>query len=139
MNGSQFILVIEDNPDDVQLARMAFARSRVPVNLVVVTDGEEALDFLRGQGQYANRDINDQPAVVILDLKLPWMSGQEVLKEIRLDQRTGRLPVVVVSSTRNMQEIEECETFGLNRYFPKPSNYAQYRKIITEIRRSWLS
>ncbi len=139
MNAGQYILMIEDNPDDAQLTLMAFARSRLPIRLVVVPNGEEALDFLWGQGKYAGRDVNDKPTVILLDLKLPLMSGQEVLKEIRQDYRISHIPVVVVSSTANMQQLEECENFSFDRYFRKPSTSAQFRKIITEIRRSWLS
>ena len=138
MSDEKYILLIEDNEDDVKLTQMAFERCHVSNKLVVAYNGQEALDFLFGEGQYEGRDISQKPAVILLDLKLPLISGQEVLKQIRLNHRIARLPVVVVSSTTNMQEIEECESLGMNRYFRKPMNFNQYKKIIDEIRRSWL-
>jgi two-component system, response regulator len=135
---NKYVLLVEDNEDDVALTKVAFKKCGVTNQLVVVWDGQEALDFLFGKGKYADRDISLVPAVVLLDLKLPYVSGQEILKQIRLNQKISRLPVVVLSSTTNMQEIAECERLGINRYYRKPGNFAEFSKIIQEMRHSWL-
>jgi two-component system, response regulator len=134
----KYVLLVEDNEDDVALTQIAFRRSQVPNELVVVTDGQEALDFLFGQGQYAGRDTSQTPAVVLLDLKLPCVSGQEVLRQIRMDEKISRLPVVVLSSTTNMEEIKECEQLGISRYYRKPGNFEEFAKIIQDIRISFM-
>jgi CheY-like chemotaxis protein len=134
----KYVLLVEDNPDDVELTQIAFRRCKIPNKLVVVWDGREALDFLFGKGKYADRDKNQMPAVVLLDLKLPYVSGLEVLKGIRMNQNINRLPVVVLSSSVNQQEIDECERLGINRYYKKPGSFADFTKIIEDIRCSYL-
>jgi two-component system, response regulator len=134
----KYVLLVEDNEDDVALTNVAFRKCHIPNRIVVVNDGQEALDFLMGQGQYSVRDTSQVPAVVILDLKLPCISGLEVLKQIRLTHKISRLPVVVLSSSVNQQEIDECERLGINRYYRKPGNFGEFTKIIEEIRYSWL-
>jgi CheY-like chemotaxis protein len=134
----KYVLLIEDNPEDAALTQLAFRQSRIANPLIVVYDGQEALDFLFGNGRYAGRDISQLPAVILLDLKLAGISGLEVLKQVRLDLNTSRIPVVVLSSTVNQREIEDCYNLGINRYFRKPGNYEQFKKIIQEIRNSWL-
>jgi two-component system, response regulator len=134
----KFVLLVEDNEDDVVLAQMAFQKCQVPDKLEVVYDGQEALDFLFGQGKYVGRDVNQNPAVILLDLKLPYVSGLEVLKQVRLNRKTSRIPVVVLSSTTNMKEIEECEKLGINRYYRKPGDFEKYKRIIEDIRDSFL-
>jgi two-component system response regulator len=132
------VLLVEDNEDDVVLTQLAFEKCLVPNKIVVVYDGQEALDYLFGQGKYTDRDINQQPAVVLLDLKLPYISGIDVLKEIRLSEKIYRLPVIILSSTTNMQDIEKCEKLGINRYYRKPGNFNEFKKIIEDIRESYL-
>jgi CheY-like chemotaxis protein len=134
----KYVLLIEDNPDDVELTRLAFQRCGITNKMIVVYDGQEALDFLFGQGKYAARDTEQIPGIILLDLKLPRVSGYEVLKQIRINIKTCRIPVIVLSSSTNMQEIEECEKLGINRYYRKPGNFDQFQKIIQEIRQSWL-
>jgi two-component system, response regulator len=134
----RYILLVEDNEDDVFLTQRAFQKCQIPNKILVVYDGQEALDFLFGEGKYSGRDITQTPAVVLLDLKLPYVSGQEVLRKIRMDSDICRLPVVVLSSTTNMQEIEECEQMGINRYCRKPGNFNEFKKIIEDIRDSFL-
>ena len=133
-----FVLLVEDNPDDVGLTQIAFKRCHISNELVVVENGQDALDFLFGEGKYAGRDVSQVPAVVLLDLKLPLVSGLEVLKRIRLDTRIGRLPVVVLSSSINLHEIDECEKLGINRYCRKPDNFGALQRIIEDIRDSYL-
>jgi two-component system response regulator len=134
----KYVLLVEDNEDDVALIQIAFRRSQVPNELVVATDGQEALDFLFGKGEYSSRDTSQIPAVVLLDLKLPCVSGQEVLRQIRMDTRLSQLSVVVLSSTTNMEEIRECEELGINSYYRKPGNFDEFARIIQEIRTSFL-
>ncbi len=135
----KFVLLVEDNPDDVDLTKIAFKKCKIPNELVVVEDGQQALDYLFGEGQYAGRDTAQTPAVVILDLKLPYVSGVEVLKRIRLGgEGISRLPVVVLSSSINREEIDECERMGINRYCRKPDSFAAFQKIIEDIRESFL-
>src|SRR5512137_2361699 len=105
----KFVLLVEDNEDDVHLTQIAFKKCGISNELKVVWDGQEALDFLFGRGEPVGRDIDRLPAVVLLDLKLPCVSGQDVLRQIRLDNQICRLPVVVLSSTVDVEEIEECE------------------------------
>ena len=134
----KYVLLVEDNEDDVALTQIAFRRSQVPNKLMVVTDGHEALDFLFGKGDYAGRDTSQSPAVILLDLKLPCVSGQEVLRQIRMDEKISRLPVVVLSSTTNMEEIKDCEKLGINGYYRKPGDFEEFKKIIEDIRDSFL-
>ncbi len=134
----KYVLLVEDNEDDVTLTRTAFKKCGVNNKLEVVHDGREALDFLFSQGKYASRNGAQLPAVMILDLKLPYVSGLDVLKQVRLNIKTSRLPVVVLSSSVNQQEINECEKLGINRYFRKPGNFARFQQIIDEICYSWL-
>ncbi len=136
----KFVLLVEDNEDDIVLTRAAFQRCQVPNELIAVYDGREALDFIFGQGKYANRDTSQIPAIVILDLKLPYISGQEVLKQIRLNnnEKIRRMPVAVLSSTTSLREITECEELGINRYYRKPGSFEQFKKIIDEIYDKWL-
>ncbi len=135
----KFVLLIEDNPDDVNLTQIAFNKCRISNELIVVQDGQEALDFLFGEGKYASRDISQLPAVVLLDLKLPFVSGMEVLKKIRLaGGGICRLPVVILTSSVNRQDIEECERMGINRYCRKPDNFTAYQRIIEDIKVSFL-
>ncbi len=138
MASDRYVLLVEDNEDDVELTQMAFKRRQISNKIVVVYDGQEALDFLFGEGKYSGRDITQTPAVILLDLKLPFVSGQEVLKQIRLSTKLCRLPVVVLSSTTNMKDIEECEQLGINRYYRKPGNFSEFKKIVEEIRSFWL-
>ncbi len=134
----KYVLLVEDNPNDVDLTQIAFKRCQIPNKLEVVYDGQEALDFLCGQGKYAERDISQTPAVIILDLKLPYVSGLEVLKQIRMNAETSRIPVVVLSSSTNQKEINDCFDIGINRYCRKPDKFEQFTKIINEIRDTWL-
>jgi two-component system, response regulator len=135
----KFVLLVEDNEDDVVLTQTAFKRCNIPNELIVVEDGQEALDFLFGEGKYAGRDTSQLPAVMILDLKLPYVSGVDVLKRIRMGgEGIYRLPVVVLSSSINQQELDECERMGINRYCRKPDSFAEFEKIIEGIRDSFL-
>lgn len=134
----KYVLLVEDNEDDIELTQLAFKQCGITNQMIVAQDGQEALDFLFGLGKYEGRDTTQLPGMILLDLKLPIVSGKEVLRQVRLNTEISRIPVVVLSSTTNMEEVKECEELGINRYYRKPGSFAQFQKIIQEIRESWL-
>jgi two-component system, response regulator len=135
----KFVLLVEDEEDDVNFTKIAFEKCQILQKLVVVWDGQEALDFLFGQGKYAGRNISQLPAAILLDLKLPNVSGIEVLKQVRLNQLTQWIPVIILTSSTNHQEEDECERSGANRYYRKPASFTEFKKIMEEIKRAWLT
>lgn len=134
----KIILLVEDNPDDEELAILAFERSRIANEVVVVRDGEEALDWLFGEGAHANRDPKHLPQVVLLDLKLPKIGGHEVLKRIRSDERTKRLPVVVLTSSREEEDVFKSYDLGVNSYIRKPVDFNQFIEALHQLQLYWL-
>ena len=132
------ILLVEDNPDDELLARRAFKKSHIANEIVVVRDGQEALDYLFGEGQYAGRDISIRPQVILLDLKLPKVDGLEVLQRMRADERTKRLPVVVLTSSDEQQDIVESYNLGANSYVRKPVDFEQFNEAVLQLGLYWL-
>ncbi len=135
---NQSILLVEDNPDDVKLTVRAFGKSTLPNRVIVATDGVKALDYLFGTGDYAGRDLNDMPAVVLLDLKLPKLSGLEVLRRLRADARTKRLPIVVMTSSREEQDVVASYDLGANSYVRKPVDFEQFSAAIDNLGLYWL-
>lgn len=135
---SGIILLIEDNPDDVELTRRALSRSNVANELVVVTDGAEALDYLFARGEYATRDMRVTPQVVLLDLKLPKVDGLEVLRRIRSDERTRLLPVVILTSSNQENDIKDSYELGANSYVRKPVDFEQFVEATTTLGLYWL-
>lgn len=132
------ILLVEDNASDVELTRRALAKSRVGNPLVVVQDGQAALDFLFGAGVYADRDTRDQPAVILLDLNLPLLDGLEVLRRIRADQRTRRLPVVILTSSKEQKDLTTGYDLGTNSYIVKPVDFTKFVEVIGQLGLYWL-
>lgn len=132
------ILLIEDNPDDVELTRRALNRSNVANRLVLVTDGAEALDYLFATGEYAERDASDLPQVILLDLKLPKIDGLEVLRRIRADERTRLLPVVVLTSSNRERDIIDSYKLGANSYVRKPVDFEQFVLATRTLGLYWL-
>ena len=122
------ILLVEDNPDDVELTLHAFKRAKLVNRIRVVRDGAEALDYLFGEGEFAGRDVLDVPHLVLLDLKLPKVSGIEVLRRIRGDPRTRSIPVVAMTSSREERDIAETYKLGINSYIVKPVDFDQFGK-----------
>ncbi len=117
------ILLVEDNQDDVELTLMAFKEAKIANDVVVAKDGVEALDYLFGQGQYAGRDTRNLPVVVLLDLKLPRLGGLEVLKRLREDDRTKRVPVVILTTSTEQDDLVRAGDLHANSYVRKPVDF----------------
>jgi CheY-like chemotaxis protein len=132
------ILLVEDNPDDVELTRIAFAEAKVANNLVVVGDGVEALDYLFARGQYAHRDPDDLPSIVLLDLNLPKVDGREVLQAIRANEKTRGLPVVVLTTSTEPFDVEASYALGVNSYIRKPVDFEQFVWAVKQVGLYWL-
>jgi two-component system response regulator len=132
------ILLIEDNPDDEKLTVRALQKNNIVNQVVVAHDGVEAIDYLFGSGQYADRDIKILPALVLLDLKLPKMDGQEVLRRIRADVRTKRLPVVILTTSREEQDLMNGYDGGANSYIRKPVDFTQFTDVVRQLGLYWL-
>jgi CheY-like chemotaxis protein len=135
---NKVILLVEDNPSDAGLTKRAFEKHRIHNELVVVEDGQEALDYLFGTGAYAGRDIKAFPSVVLLDLKLPKVDGLEVLKRIRAHDLTRRLPVVVLTSSREEQDVAMSYDLGANSYIRKPVDFQQFAEAVRTLGLYWL-
>ena len=135
---SKIILLVEDNPSDVGLTQRALAKSRVSNELVVAEDGQEALDYLFGAGAYAGREVTELPTLVLLDLKLPRVGGLEVLRQIRADQRTRRLPVVILTTSKEEQDVAQSYDLGANSYIRKPVDFTQFAQAVEHLGLYWL-
>lgn len=138
MNRSRKILLVEDNPYDIELTLRAFEKSNIVNELVVVRDGKEALDYLFAAGTYAGRDLSDVPEVILLDLKLPKVDGLEVLRRIRADERTRRMPVVVLTSSSEEKDIVTSYELGANSFVRKPVDFAQFTEAARQLGLYWL-
>jgi two-component system response regulator len=132
------ILLVEDNPDDEALTLRAFAKNKITNTVIVARDGVEALDYLFASGVYADRDPHDLPQVVLLDLNLPKIEGLEVLRRIREDERTKVLPVVVLTSSKQEQDIIDSYRFGCNSYVRKPVDFDQFIEAARQLGLYWL-
>ena len=132
------ILLVEDNPDDRDLTLRALKGQLAANEIVTVVDGVEALDYLFAQGAYAGRDLATQPRLILLDLKLPKLSGLEVLSRIRADPRTRSLPVVVLTSSSEDQDINESYQRGANSYVRKPVVFGDFAEAVRQLGLYWL-
>lgn len=132
------ILLVEDNPDDEALTIRALKRNHISNEIVVARDGVEALDYLFGSGLYAGRDINIKPTVILLDLKLPRIDGLEVLRRLREDDRTRLLPVVVLTTSSEEQDMLKSYSLGCNSYIRKPVDFVQFTEAIRQLGMYWL-
>ena len=132
------ILLVEDNPSDIALTKRAFEKGKIVNNLVVVEDGQDALDYIFCENKYANRDKNQMPALVLLDLKLPKIDGLEVLRRIRAADKIKRLPVIILTSSREEQDLAASYDLGVNSYIRKPVNFYQFAESIRQLGLYWL-
>jgi len=135
---SKLILLIEDNIDDERLTLRALRRNNIMNEVVVACDGQEAIDYLFGTGSFVGRDLSVMPAVIMLDLKLPRLSGLEVLKRIRTDDRTKRLPVVVLTASDLPEQVEESYALGANSFIQKPTDPALFSEMVLQVAMYWL-
>lgn len=132
------ILLVEDNPDDEALTLRALRRNHITNQIVVARDGVEALDYLFGRGAYSERDLNQTPAVILLDLKLPRMDGVEVLRILRGHDRTRLLPVVVLTTSNEEQDLINSYSLGCNSYVRKPVDFLQFVEAVRQLGMYWL-
>jgi two-component system response regulator len=135
---SKLILLIEDNIDDERLTLRALRRNNVMNEVVVACDGQEAVDYLFGSGSFTGRDMSVMPAVVILDLKLPRLSGLEVLQRIRANEQTRRIPVVVLTASEDENQVEASYALGANSYIHKPTDPGEFSEMILQVAMYWL-
>ncbi|MBW4424964.1 MAG: response regulator [Nostoc desertorum CM1-VF14] len=131
------ILLVEDNPDDEALTLRALKKNNIMNDVVVARDGVEALDYLFGKGAYADRDMNVMPHLILLDLKLPKMDGLEVLRHLRADDRTKILPVVILTSSKEEQDLINGYSLGANSYVRKPVDFSQFSESVRQLGLYW--
>jgi two-component system response regulator len=134
----KIILLVEDNPDDELLTLRALKRSNILNEVAVTRDGVEALDYLFGRSEYTGRDTSIMPQVVLLDLKLPKLDGLEVLRQMRIDERTKFLPVVILTSSDEEKDIVESYRLGANSYIRKPVDFGQFSDAVRQLGLYWL-
>jgi two-component system, response regulator len=134
----KMILLVEDNPDDEALTVRALNKNKIVNSLAVVRDGVEALDFLFCTGPYSERDPHEMPEVILLDLKLPKVDGLEVLRQVRANERTRLLPVVILTSSKEEQDLLKSYSFGANSYIRKPVDFSQFVEAIHQLGMYWL-
>jgi two-component system, response regulator len=133
------ILLVEDNPDDELLTLRALKKNNVTGEVVIARDGVEALDYLFATGDYAGRDTTVMPQLILLDLKLPKVDGLEVLRRLRADERTRLLPVVILTSSKELQDMLDGYGSGANSYIRKPVNFEQFVRAVEQLELYWLN
>jgi two-component system response regulator len=132
------ILLVEDNPNDAELTIRSLRKNNLGNHLIHLKDGAEALDFLFGRGNYSERKIQNTPKVILLDLKMPKVDGLEVLKEIKSSEETKKIPVVIMTSSKEEQDIVMSYKLGVNSYVVKPVEFNEFVKAVTELGLYWL-
>ena len=132
------ILLVEDSPSDGELAIRALKKNNLANNLVWVKDGAEALDFIFATGAYSDREIGNDPKVILLDLRLPKVDGMEVLRRVKGDERTRHIPVVVLTSSKEDRDVVESYRLGVNSYISKPVDFNEFVKVVSELGMYWL-
>ena len=138
MSPNKTILLIEDNPSDIALSRRALEKNRIANDLIVIEDGQDVLDYLFGDGAWAGRDVSHLPALTLLDLKLPRVPGLEVLRRIRADPRTRRMPVVILTSSKEEQDMAAGYDLGVNSYLRKPVDFKEFQDVVGQMGMYWL-
>lgn len=137
MNGTT-ILLVEDNPDDEALTLRAMKKNNIKNEIAIAHDGVEALDYLFGTGTFAGRDVSDTPQLILLDLKLPKVDGLEVLRRLRADARTKFIPVVILTSSKEEQDLISSYSLGANSYVRKPVDFGQFMDAVHQLGMYWL-
>jgi two-component system response regulator len=132
------ILLVEDSVDDQELIRMAIEDGHIANEIVALSDGVQALDYLFGRGAYAGRDVSDTPLVILLDIKLPKVNGLEVLQQLRADPRTALIPVVMLTSSNEEQDILASYENGVNSYVRKPVDFDQFTTAVKQLKLYWV-
>jgi CheY-like chemotaxis protein len=132
------ILLVEDNPNDVELTLRAMKKHNLANKVQVVKDGAEALEYLFGTGENTGVNLNHKPKLILLDLKLPKVDGLEVLRKIKADDRTKIIPVVVLTSSREERDIAQCYQYGVNSYIAKPVDFDKFAKVVADMGFYWL-
>lgn len=132
------ILLVEDNPDDEELTLLALREYNLTNHIDVVRDGEEALDYMFARGEWASRNINNLPQLILLDINLPKVNGTEVLRQIRQDERTRFVPVVMLTTSREEQDLVKSYSYGANSYIVKPVDFAQFIEAVRSLEMYWL-
>ena len=132
------ILLIEDNVNDAELAIRALRKNNVAKYIVHLKDGEDALDFLFGNGQYEGRNTDNKPRVILLDLKMPKVSGLEVLEQIKSNELTKKIPVVMLTSSKEHPDVEKSYLLGANSYIVKPVDFENFSKVVNDLGIYWL-
>jgi two-component system response regulator len=135
---NETILLVEDNPDDVELTMRAFRKNNIANNVVVARDGVEALDYLFCEGEHAGRDIKDTPRLILLDLKLPKVDGLQVLEQLRASEHTKLVPVVILTSSKEEQDLVSGYRSGANSYVRKPVDFNRFVEAVRQIGLYWL-
>ncbi|PYQ32864.1 MAG: two-component system response regulator [Acidobacteria bacterium] len=133
------ILLVEDNPRDLELTLRVLRKNNLANSVVTVSDGEQALDFVFGRGKYAGRDVTSGPKVMFLDLKLPKVDGIEVLRQVKADERTRKIPIVVVTSSAEERDRVESYHLGVNSYVVKPIEFDAFVKTIGDLGFYWVA
>ena len=138
MDAGKVILLVEDNKDDEILTLRALKKNGIANEVVVARDGEQALDYLFGVGPHAGRDVSASPQIVLLDLNLPKMSGLDVLRRVRADEKTRLLPVIVLTSSKEDEDIISSYALGANAYVRKPVDFGQFAEAVRTLELFWL-
>lgn len=138
MNSTIDILLVDDSPDDIELALHALRKEKLANSIFVARDGEEALDFLFCRGAHAGRSLDHPPKLVLLDLKMPKVDGMQVLKEVKTDPRTKAIPVVIMTSSKEERDLIEGYSSGVNSFIQKPVDFEQFRTTVKTLGMYWM-
>lgn len=132
------VLIVEDNQEDVELIMRALRKHNLANDVKVIDDGQDALDYLMETGPYENLGIHEQPKVILLDLKLPKVSGIEILRKVKSHEKTKHVPIVVLTSSKELPDLQECYELGVNSYIVKPVEFENFVKAVTDLGFYWL-
>ena len=135
---SKAILLVDDNLNDIELAKRALLREHIKNQVIVAEDGQEALDYMFGEGKFTGRDISQMPSLILLDLKMPGIDGMEVLRRLRSDEKTRRQVIVILTSSKEERDLIESYNLGVNSYIRKPVDFIQFTETLRHTCLYWL-